>query len=333
MRLKRFTNYLLQHRWQAIILTFLITYIPVIGMGSILIAGLVTLCVGVLEGALFTVAATLPYALVFLTGMQESVPIVIWMTVILTVLGNFLTWSFAVLLRRHYTWSMILQIAALLGVLIISVIHLAFPNVADWWGSQLQTFYNQSVAVSGNMKPEQMVIGEAQSDTINVMKNFATGIITAFVLLTAVVQVMIARWWQVVAVNQARLGKELQYIHLSRLAGILFILGIVFYYLENSVVFDILPVLCLLFGAAGLSLVHYLCGLMEPSRGRFWISILYVALMYSLIMLAMLPLFSALSWALPVTLAVLVLSTSIFAFVTLGLFDVWFDMRKRVRKI
>ena len=30
------------------------------------------------------------------------------------------------------------QIAALVGVLVISVIHLAYPQVADWWGVQLQ---------------------------------------------------------------------------------------------------------------------------------------------------------------------------------------------------
>lgn len=329
--LNRLTDYLLKHRWQAIILTFVITFIPVVGMANILIAGLMTLCVGVLEGAIFTLVASLPpFVLLYLTGMQDSATLVFWIPVVLTTIGNFLTWAFAVLLRRHYSWSLILQLAALLGVLVISVIHLAYPNVADWWGGQLQTFYNQATVT--DVKPEQ-IAGEAQVDMMNIMKNFATGIITAFVLLTAIVQVMLARWWQVVAVNHARLGKEFQYIHLSRLAGILFILSILLYYLENSVVFDILPVLCLLFSAAGLSLVHYLCGTMEPSKGRFWISILYVALMYSLIMLAMLPLFSALSFTLPVMLAMLVLSISIFAFITLGLFDVWFDMRKRIRKI
>jgi hypothetical protein len=333
MRLQRITQYLLQHRWQAMVLTFLITYIPVLGMSSILIAGLMTLCVGIAEGALFTLVATLPYALVFITGMQETVPLVVWATVVLTILGNVLTWVFAVLLRKHWSWSQIVQVAALFGVLVISVIHLVYPNIAEWWGTQLQLFYNQSSAVTGGMKVEPQTLGEAQLDTINVIKNYAAGIVTAFVLLTSVMQVIIARWWQVTCVNLGKLGKELQYIHLTRLAAIFFLFSIVCFYLENSVVLDILPVLCLLFSAAGLSLIHYLCGLMEPAKGRFWLSILYVALMYSLVMIAMLPLFTTLGWALPVMTAVFVFATCIFSFILLGWFDAWFDVRKRVRKV
>lgn len=334
MRLQRLTEYLLRHRWQAIILTFLITYIPVLGMASILIACLVTLCVGVIEGAVFTLAATLPYLLVLFFGAKEAVPLIGWATVILTALGNILTWAFAVMLRRDCSWSFILQMAALAGVLAISVLHLIYPDIAGWWSTQLQSFYKQSVTLAAAVQGETVpALGGQQMDTINVIKNFATGILTAFVLLTAIIQVIVGRWWQISVRKGTRLGKELQYIHLSRTAGGLFMLALVFYYLENSVVLDILPVLCLLFSAAGLSLMHYICGQMEPSRGRFWLSLLYIALMYSLTMIAMLPLFSALNLILPVVLAVMILSASIIAFVALGLFDVWFDLRKRMRKV
>ena len=129
---------------------------------------------------------------------------------------------------------------------------------------------------------------EGQLDTINTIRHFATGIVTAFVLFTAMIQVIIARWWQVAIVKRGRMGKELQYIRLSHLAGVLFLASIIFSYLENRVVLDILPVLCLLFGAAGLSLIHYLCGLMGGRRGRFWLTLLYVALIYSMAMMAML---------------------------------------------
>jgi hypothetical protein len=329
MRLQRLTEYLLRHRWQAIVLTFLITYIPVVGMISILIAGLVTLCVGVVEGALFTLAATLPYFFVFITGTHETVPVVVWATVTLSVTGNVLTWVFAVMLRRNSSWSLILQIAALMGVLFVSVIHLLNPEVADWWGNQLQSFYNQSAV----MMKAPVPLGEAQLDTINTIKRFATGIVTAFVLFTSLTQVVVARWWQAAMFNPGSLRRELRAIHLSPLAGILFVISLVFYYLENSVVLDILPILCLLFSAAGLSLVHYLCGLAEPAKGRFWMSVMYIALIYSLTMIAMLPLFSALNLVLPVVLAVMILSGSVFMFVTLGLFDIWFDARKRVGKV
>jgi hypothetical protein len=330
------TNYLLRHRWQAIILTFFIAYIPVLGMASILIAALVTLCVSVVEGAAFTLVATLPYLFVFMMGNEgsEVVNLMVWTTVCLTVVGNVATFALAVLLRRHWSWSAILQIAALMGVLVISVIHLVYPDVAGWWTKQLTLFYNQSADLAGSVKTGQEALsGDNPVEAINTIRNFATGMITVFVLFTALIQVMLARWWQVVVVNRGRLGKELQHVRLSHLAGFLFLASMVLCYLENRVVLDILPVLCLLFSAAGLSLTHYMCGLMEPSRGRFWLSILYVALIYSLTMMAMLPLFSVLNIMLPVVLAVLIFAVSIFAFVSLGFFDVWFDIRKRIRKV
>jgi len=73
--------------------------------------------------------------------------------------------------------------------------------------------------------------------------------------------------------------------------------------------------------------------LMAPAKGKFWLSILYIALMYSLTMFAMLPLMSALNLTLPVVSAVLIMSCSIFVFVSLGLIDIWSDVRKRTKQI
>lgn len=329
------TNYLLRHRWQALILTFLITYIPVLGMASILIAALVTLCLGVVPGALFTLVASLPYILVFASSVQESeaLNMMVWAAVILTLGSNTLTYVFAVLLRRHWTWAALLQIAALFGVLVIAVIHLLVPDVAGWWVNQLTLFYNQFASIAQASVQGSAELGESQLEHINTIKNFASGIVVSFVLFTAIVQVMLARWWQVLVVNRGRLGKELHYIRMSKLAGVLFFANMVFCYLENRVALDILPILCLLFGAAGLSLVHYLCGLMEPSKGRFWMSVMYAVLVYSLAVMAMLPLFAGINIMLPVMLGVMLLATSIFAFVILGFVDVWHDMRKKSRKV
>ena len=63
MSLHRLTAYLLKHRWQALALTFVCTFIPVLGTLSILLAALVTLRKGVIEGAAFTLAAVLPYCI------------------------------------------------------------------------------------------------------------------------------------------------------------------------------------------------------------------------------------------------------------------------------
>ncbi|EKD71130.1 MAG: hypothetical protein ACD_46C00265G0001, partial [uncultured bacterium] len=155
MWLQRLTNYLLQHRWQTIALVFFAAFVPLIGMVGIVIAALITLRKGAIQGAYVTLAATLPYIIsFFLTGNHEAaIPIVVWAAIGVAVLSNVLTWLFAVMLRKHTSWSMLLQLAALLGVLVISVVHLAYPNVAQWWGVQLTSYYAEATqAVSGVVK-------------------------------------------------------------------------------------------------------------------------------------------------------------------------------------
>lgn len=309
MWLQRATNYLLRHKWQALVLTFFSTFIPIVGIVGIVVAALITLVKGVVEGAIFTLAATLPYIISFYFSGNEptTVPIVLWAAVGVAVLSNILTWVFAVMLRRQASWSAILQVAALIGVLAISVIHLAFPEVADWWGNELQSYYAQAQAITGAIKGSVTTANDSQLEAINIFKQYATGMMVSGILFNAVLQLIVARWWQSIVYSPGLLRLELHGIRLSPLAGILFICSIIFYYLGNGVVLDIMPVLYVLFGAAGLSLVHYLFGLVHSPSKWFWLSLFYAALII----------------AVPV-------SVILIAFVALS--DIWLDVRKRLKK-
>src|SRR5207249_3942085 len=103
--------------------------LPVIGIVGIFFAALATLRKGIFDGALLTLATILPYFISFYATNNHDmvIPLVVWAVVGIGVLSNVLTWVFAVMLRRNTSWSAILQIAALLGVLVISVIHLTYP--------------------------------------------------------------------------------------------------------------------------------------------------------------------------------------------------------------
>jgi len=312
MRLQRFTNYLLRNRWIALVLTFGVTFVPIVGIVGIIYAALVTLRKNLIEGGWLTLAATLPYIISFyLSGGHEpgSNQLVLWAAMGVAVLSNVLTWVFACMLRKQATWSQILQVAALLGVLFISVVHLAYPNVADWWGEQLTSYYHQATtALTGTIKPEAVNPSDIQLESINITKQYATGLMTMAILFNAILQLIAARWWQAWVFNPGMLRRELHQIRLSRLAGLLFILSLVLSYLGNSVVLDIMPVLYMLFGAAGLSLIHYMFGLIKSSTRWFWIWLLYVTLIFAL-------------------------PTSIIVVALLALFDIWLDVRKRLKKI
>ena len=72
MFLRRFTDFVLQNRLQAMATAFITAFIPVIGSISILIAALVTLRKGAYEGALVAVAATLPYIISYFTAIPAA---------------------------------------------------------------------------------------------------------------------------------------------------------------------------------------------------------------------------------------------------------------------
>lgn len=327
MWLKRYSNFLLEHPIITLGVVFAITFVPVIGMIGILIAAFITLQKSIVEGAILTVAASLPYVISFILAgnPQPDIPLAVWAAVSVAVISNILTWVFAVMLQRQANWSFILQVAALVGVLVISVLHLAYPAIADWWGEQLLAYYNHAKTVTSALKSSAMngvaavsgVAAEAsannadvQVEAINVTKQYATGIMTMAILFNALLQLLVARWWQAALFAPGSLRKELLNIRLSRLAGILFAVSMVLSYLDNRVVLDTVPVIYMLFGAAGLSLAHYMLGKMTAGSSTtwFWLALLYVALLIGA-------------------------PTSILMISLLAVFDIGFDLRKRFRKI
>lgn len=324
--LQRFTHYLLNNRWQAIALTFLISFVPLLGVVGILIAALMTLMKGVVEGAIFMIAATIPCIISFYFSSHHDAPVflLVWTAVSVTVISNILTWILAVLIYRKSSLSTILQVAALSGVLVISLVHLAYPNVSSWWGGQLKQLQMIVDTVSVDVLPNDTVAtmttspngsdktaivkSEKFSEMISMTKQYATGFLIAAILFNAMIQAIVARWWQSTLFSPGKLRRELHHIRLSQLAGVSFAVSIILFYFGNSVLLDIMPVLYLLFAGAGLSLIHYFFGLAPSKNTWFWMLLFYVAFVISM----------------PV---------SIFLLAILALLDIWLDIRKRFKKV
>lgn len=282
MFLQRVTNFLLRHRLLALAFVFFITFVPVVRVVGILIAAFMTLIKGAWEGLSFTLAtlgATL-LGLFFVANHDASVPTgFLWLVGASALLANGLTWVFAVMLRRQTSWSNIIQIAALGAALIISLIHLFYPNVADWWAVWVVKLQTQTAL---KLNPNELM------EVINLNKPYATGIAMAAILVTAFSQAAVARWWLAVLYSPGSLRRGLQGIRLSRLAAILFVVSLVLAYLGNAVILDIMPILYLLFFGAGLSFVHYFIGQILSGSRWIWFGIFYVVLLLLLPFSAML---------------------------------------------
>ena len=308
MLLRRFTDFILQGRLQAIGTAFVLAFIPLIGGVSILIAALVTLRKNVYEGALVFLAASIPLVIhyVFLPG--EATAGMLLGLVELALLGNLLVWVFAVILRRYGQWNFLLETALLVGVIGVGIVHGLCSDVPGWWQKQLTVYFSKTLDMADVLKTDSGAgLQDVQAQVIQMAKYYATGFLAASILLNALLQLAIARWWQAVIFNPGGLRDELVQIRLSHITGGLFVVVMLLGYFKNTLALDILPVVYAIFAAAGLSLVHCLMG--KIAKGSwFWLMLVYLGVI----------------WLFPFSLVALAI---------MALFDTWLNFRKRASRL
>ena len=279
MLLRRFTDFILQSHLQAMGVAFLLSFIPLVGGSlSILIAALVTLRKGAFAGTLVLCAAIVPYLLSYAYSASEQTQVMLIATTIIITI-NILTWLYALLLRRYNNWSLVIEIAALSGIIAVGVIYFIYPDVQNWWLAELAKYTNkmmEQAAADGAALPEEMQAGITAS--VQEFKRYATGILVVSILFNAVFQLILARWWQAIVFNPGGLRKELHQIRLSSLAVVVFIVVAGLAYAGQAFSLDILPIVVTAFCAGGLSLIHNL--LMSNTAGWFWLTLVYLGVMF-----------------------------------------------------
>jgi hypothetical protein len=271
MFLRRFTDFVLQGRVQAMTTAFLFAYIPFVGVVSILIAALVTLRKGMWEGLFVTAAATFPYFLMYAVHPAPSEIVLIG----ILIACNLLTWLFAIVLRQYGNWSLTLDLALVLGVIVIGAVHFIYPDIQAWWSTHLTDYLNRSIDVVGQLevqKPDGSQ--EMFADVVMTVKRYASGFVMVSILFNALLQLVLARWWQAAMFNPGGLRKELCHVRLSFVTGLVFIATAALAFFENATAVDMMPVLYGIYSAAGLSLLHNILGLTKA--GWLWLTLVYI---------------------------------------------------------
>ncbi len=305
MLLRRFTNFILQGRLQAMMAAFLLAFIPFIGASaSILVAALVTLRKGAFEGTLVLIASLAPYVLSYaMSEPAASGQLQIAMETLIAI--NILTWLLALILRRYANWSLVIEVAALVGIMLVWSVHLLFPEIQAWWGTQLTAYFNKTVSALGELASEGSITPDSVTSVVAKVQRYVTGLAVASVMFNALLQLILARWWQAVMFNPGELGKELSQIRLSYVSVLVFMTVSVFGYFGSDLCLDFMPVLIAAFGAAGLSLIHRL--VVSNKAGWFLLSMVYLSIMF-------------------------IFPLGIVLVSIVGLFDSLLDLRKRLRK-
>jgi hypothetical protein len=257
MLLKRFTDFILKSRIQAIGMAFVFAFFPLVGSISILMSAFVTLRDNARDGFILLIAATLPLFLALYGAPAETAADSITNTDIVCMMAicNVFTWFFAVILRKYASWNWLIQLAAVICIVLVIAAHLIMPDIQGFWQGRLTNYFNNTVNLfnnaSGNDPGQKATIGRM----VETLTSYATGLTLIFVTFYALLQVMLARWWQAALYNRGGLRSELSNIRLSYAAGIVLIITQLLVLAGNKTALDVIPVLYLAFVIAGFSVL------------------------------------------------------------------------------
>lgn len=241
-------------RAQACLVALLGVLVPLIGPAAV---GLVTLRKGSFEGALVTLWASLPFVVSYFAG--QSSPFVAVMSIL--ALAN--TLIVANVLRGTASWSLALVSDVCVAVGFVVVAGVVFQTDLSVMMSDLTELF---VSVS-----EQLEKDYVMPDTSGVLAWVAW--MTAF---SALLGVVVARWWQALLFNPGGFQQEFQGIRLESKVGLGCLLLVILGFTLLSEFQFWLQLASIPLIVCGLSLLHYTAKVKKA--GGYWLVLMYLGL-------------------------------------------------------
>ncbi|MCG6867311.1 MAG: DUF2232 domain-containing protein [Gammaproteobacteria bacterium] len=159
---------------------------------------------------------------------------------------------FILALVLRYTISLRLAVgtAAVLGLVLLGVLHTAVPDLAALWTALLDEYFRTNL--------EQVEVPAEQIDeTLQTASVIMTGAVVSSLMLVAVLSLLIARWWQSVLYNPGGFRSEFQELRLGRPLAIVGTALLVAAYLQKSSALTEAALVALLpFLLQGIAVVH-----------------------------------------------------------------------------
>lgn len=258
--LHRFASYVMRGRRQAVIVGLLFTILPLFGWVSNVIVSLVTLRKGAKEGAIVLLWIILPAVVVASLGNR--------LIILYGIIGGSLfTYVLALVLRQTQSWKAVLTASLLLGLLAVLLVHAWIPNITEVWVNQ---FGHYALMVKNQFN---VVVDTAR---LQFFAKFATGFQVAFITLSGLINLILARGFQSMLYNPGKLRPELKTVRLSLWEVLILLLIGLSSFLGIVMAQDAISVVGLIFILAGLSVVHALADLRNVANK--WIFLFYVLL-------------------------------------------------------
>lgn len=273
---------------------------PLFSYFSAAAIALVTLRMGWQESARITAWALISALLVAWIALGDATvgllfAVVIWLPIIVL----------ALVLRKTMSLPLTLAAATLIGVAGVLLVHLALDDPATWWRENLIAAVQAQVIDQAGLASDQAEIWRNALDRMAVVM---TGIVAAAVVLSNVLSLLLARWWQSTLYNPGGFRKEFFTLRLGRTMAIaalvMMLLSMSPLGMLAAIARDVAMVLLLVYMLQGLAIAH--AAVAARNAGVAWLVALYVILMI----------------ALPQMVVILAIA---------GLMDTWMDVRSRVR--
>jgi hypothetical protein len=256
--LNRFASYVMRGRRQAIIAGLLFTIVPLFGWVSNVVVSLVSLRKGAKEGAIVLLWVVLPAVVVASLGNRLAILYGI-------IGGSLFTYVLALVLRRTQSWKSVLTAGLWLGLSAILLVHLWIPHIDGVW---IKQFDRYAVLLKNQFN---IVINTTHLESFT---KFATGFQVAFISLSVLINLILARGLQSMLYNPGQLRPELKAVRLSLWDVLIFLVIGLLSFLGVAMAQDALPVIGLIFLLAGLSVFHAVMGLKNVTNK--WIFLFYV---------------------------------------------------------
>ena len=252
--MRSLAEFIMRGRAQACLVALLGVLVPLIGPAAV---GLVTLRKGSFEGALVTLWASLPFVVSYFAG--QSSPFIAVMSIL--ALAN--TLIVANVLRGTASWSLALVSDVCVAVGFVVVAGVVFQTDLSVMMSDLTELF---VSVS-----EQLEKDYVMPDTSGVLAWVAW--MTAF---SALLGVVVARWWQALLFNPGGFQQEFQGIRLESKVGLGCLLLVILGFTLLSEFQFWLQLASIPLIVCGLSLLHYTAKVKKA--GGYWLVLMYLGL-------------------------------------------------------
>lgn len=246
--LSQFAGFLLRKNRNAAIVAFFCSIFPVfLSSIAIIILALVTLRKGAKAGFFVLAWGVLPM-------LAQAIVSQAYVLLITGLLAFFLSWIMAILLRRHLSWSLLLEIAMIFSLFIVSVSFIFKSNIEQWWLAHINDYIR--MMVDQGFVQEGDVLSK---DKILILARLSTGVEFALLLFFAGLKLGLARWWEGKIFKKVHFRQELLKTRLSPWTLFLpFFLGMGAFFFKDYRIFffsALIPVAgC--YALAGLCFLH-----------------------------------------------------------------------------